>query len=285
MRGRFVVIDARRETGDAPHRNVGLDGVPCPARRRRLERHPAEAVDVDPRLHAPGEAEQRRQRLERQRAASEPAPGSPRAQRRGERRADRRRRQRVHIGRRRVGTARHGARRRRLARPPAQGRVGQASGTEADIARRVVEEAGHRVPGAPPGRGRVARIGARGARHVEEAAPGQRAKEGLEGGPGRPGERRRQLGDGSPVGGGVEHRDHRRRRHRPRTARELVQDEAVGLPVHDDVRRAPIARLGAPRRRCRRSLAGHAPEPAARRGCRSPARTCPSSRHARRAAT
>ena len=138
MRRRFVVIDARREAGDAPDRDVGLDRVPGAAGRRRLQRHPAEAIDVDPRLHAPGQAEQRRQRLERQRAAPQPAPRLARAQCGRQLRVERRRRQRRRRPRRGAsGAARHGDRRRRLARLLPQRGVGHAARTEADVARRV----------------------------------------------------------------------------------------------------------------------------------------------------
>ena len=47
------------------------------ARRRRLQRHPAPAVDLDPVLHAERHPEQRAEFVERERARAEAPPGAP----------------------------------------------------------------------------------------------------------------------------------------------------------------------------------------------------------------
>ena len=208
--------DARRRRSDRcpartpatrRDRDVGLDRMPRAARRRRLQRHPPEAVDLDPGLHAPRQAEQRRQRLERQRAASEPAPRTPRPQRLRQRRVDRRRRQHADVGRRRLDAGRDGHRRRRLAGAAPQRGVGDAARTEANVAGGVVEETGGRVPRAPRcaaasrGSGRRRRETSRSPRRTSARSSGCRVARDA------PGSADGQIVDRPPHRGGVENGD------------------------------------------------------------------------------
>ena len=223
----------------------------------------------------------------------EAAPRSTRAQRGRQLRVERRRRQHADVRGPRVGATRHGDRRRRLARALPQRGVGHAARTEADVARRAMEEAGHRIPGAPLRGRRVARIRLRVARHARAGRGGRGRAAAVEAWRGtRPAARRsvrRRNARTRP------RRGRRRRPAPPPSACPARTGAGRGRRAASTRRRAAIGDSAA-----RRAGAALRMEPCearvgprrqpgktarARTGCRSPARRCLRSRRARRAAT
>ena len=147
-----IVIEPRADTFDPPHKRVGLDAVTRTARRRRLERHAARAVDLHPLLNAPREVQERREVVPRHGSSAE-LPPRPAARQRlrqpfhrhGRRQVDARLRfHALHHRRRRIGNE---------LLPVFH--VRHFRWGERHVFRRRMEERRVRIPSAPP------RIGAR----------------------------------------------------------------------------------------------------------------------------